>query len=302
MLTSFVLCCLPVIAGGAELTPTELKLKEVLGPETPDPVRLWPDRPPRFAENAPPETVDEHARMKSVSVPTIAVYRAPAAKQPTMAIVVCPGGGYGGLDWRTHVVYAAQVFNQLGVTVVGLKYRLRPPNGTTNSDIQQIALLDAQRAIRLVRQNAADWNIDPRQVGIAGYSAGGNLAMNAAANFDDGNALANDPIERHSCRPDFAIGLATWHWREKESPFRFSRQSPPTFLVHATNDGLNGGAPIELPRQIERDLQSLGVPVHFASFDQGAHGVGNLIPQRVKNGFPPAQWPQLFLQWYRGLQ
>ena len=73
------------------------------------------------------------------------------------------------------------------------------------------------------------------------------------------------------------------------------------FLVHATNDGITGGAPIELPYAIKADLEELGVPVCMEVFDEGGHGVSNLIPQRVKNGFPGAKWPSLLLQWLDGL-
>jgi endo-1,4-beta-xylanase len=281
----------------AGLTPAESALKKVLGEGTPDPIPLWPGPPPRFSENAPAETVNENAHIRMVSVPTITPYLPPAGKRTGRAIIVCAGGGYGTLDWRTHVVYAAEVFNAQGVAVIGLKYRTRPPNGRTNEDIQAIALLDAKRAVRTVRQRAAEWGIDPRQIGVAGYSAGANLAMNLAASFDPGDAAAPDPIERQSSRPDFAVGLATWHWRQKESPFRFSKDAPPVFLVHATNDGLGGGAPIEMPRAIKADLEKLGVPVRMVEFDEGGHGVGNLIPQRVRSGFAPAKWPALLLHW-----
>jgi acetyl esterase/lipase len=281
----------------AELTASEQQLKATLGDETPDPIRLWSDKPPRYLEDAPEETVDDHAHIQRVSIPKITVYLPPKSAKPATAIIICPGGGYGSLDWKTHVVYAAQVFNAKGVAVIGLKYRLRPPHMLSNAGIQELTLLDAKRAVRLVRSRAGEWNIDPRHIGVAGYSAGGNLAMNLAANFDTGDPDAVDPIERESSRPDFTVGLATWHWREKTSPFAFRREAPPMFLVHATNDGLQGGAPIELPRQIKADLEKLGVPVHMVEFDQGAHGVGNLIPQRVKHGFPPAQWPDLLLKW-----
>ncbi len=280
-----------------ELTPSEQALRRELGGDLPDPIPLWPDKPPRFVENAPAETVAEGARIHSVSVPTITPYLPPKEKRTGMAIIVCAGGGYGGLDWKTHVVYAARVFNAKGVAVIGLKYRLRPPNGISNDDIQAITLLDARRAVRVVRQRAAEWGIDPHKIGIAGYSAGANLAMNLAANFDVGDANAIDPVEQLSSRPDFAVGCATWHWRKKESPFKFPKNAPPVFLVHATNDGLVGGAPIEMPRAIKADLQKLGVPVRMVEFDEGGHGVGNLIPQRVQHGFPPAKWPDLLLKW-----
>ncbi|MDZ4851916.1 MAG: alpha/beta hydrolase [Pirellulaceae bacterium] len=263
----------------------------------PEPILLWSGKPPRALEAAPPETLDANGRIQNVSVPAIVLHLPPKQSRPVMAIIVCAGGGYGTLDWKTHVIYAADVFNPLGVAVIGLKYRLRPPNGRTNDDIREITLLDAKRAVRTVRHRSAEWGIDPRRIGIAGYSAGANLAMNLAANFDAGDASAADPIERESSRPDFAVGLATWHWREKQSPFTYRKDSPPVFLVHATNDGINGGAPIEMPRAIKADLEKLGVPVRMMEFDEGAHGVGNLIPQRVAHGFPPAKWPQLLLGW-----
>ena len=269
-----------------------------LAADTPAPVALWPDQPPRFAVNAPAETVEQTAHIRMVSTPTITLYVPPKEKNTGLALIVCPGGGYGGLDWKTHVVYAAQVFNPRGVAVIGLKYRTRPPNVTINAYIQAIALLDAQRAVRVVRQRAAEWKFDPHKIGVAGYSAGANLAMNLAAHFDAGDPRAADAVERQSSRPDFAVGLATWHWREKISPFKFTKDTPPVFLVHATNDGIGGGAPIELPRAIKADLEKLGVPVRMVEFDEGAHGVGNLIPQRVAHGFPPAKWPELFLKWY----
>jgi acetyl esterase/lipase len=289
-------------SAAAELTPSEQALKKLLGDGTPDPIPLWPGKPPKYADNPPAETVNANAQIKLISVPTITAYLPPKETRTGMAIVVCPGGGYGTMDWRTHVVYASQVFNPLGVAVIGLKYRTRPPNAGDNASIQSLALLDAKRAVRTVRQRAAEWGIDPRKIGVAGYSAGANLTMNLAANFDDGDQTSVDPIERQSCRPDFAVGLATWHWRERKSPFIFRKDAPPVFLVHATNDGITGGAPIGMPRAIKADLEALGVPVRMDVFDEGGHGVGNLIPQRVKSGFPPAKWPEHLLKWLEEIQ
>jgi len=268
-----------------------------LGPGAPVPIRLWADGPPRALKDAAPEEVDEHVRIRSVSVPTVSVYLPPKEKATGRALIICPGGGYGGLDWKTHVVYAAEYFVPRGIAVVGLKYRTRPPHVGPNENIQEIALLDAQRAVRLVRARSAEWGIDPAKIGVVGYSAGANLAMNLACRFDHGRKDDADPLERLSCRPDFVVGLATWHWREKVSPFRFTKDTPPTFLVHATDDGIAGGAPIELPRAIDAELRRLGVPVRLQVFEEGAHGVGNLIPQRVRAGFPPAKWPELMLSW-----
>lgn len=283
-------------------TESESALLRLLGPGTPRPISLWPNAPPRFVADAPAEEIDENARIRSVSVPTISVYLPPKEKATGRAIIVCPGGGYGALDWKTHVVYAADHFVPKGIAVIGLKYRTRPPHAGTNQNIQEIALLDAQRAVRFVRHRAEEWNIDPAKLGVVGYSAGANLAMNIATRFDLGKKEDADPVERQSCRPDFVVGLATWHWREKTSPFEFTAAAPPVFLVHATDDGITGGAPIELPRAIEANLQRLGVPVRLEIFDEGAHGVGNLIPQRVRNGYPPAKWPELMLKWLESVE
>jgi predicted esterase len=275
---------LAMTAGGALRVPDEV-------------MKLWPENPPGFLADAPPETTDEQGRVRNVTVPTLAVYLAPKETRNGTAIIICSGGGYGGHDWKTHVIYAADVFNQLGVSVFGLRYRTRPPHKLDNAGIQALTLLDAKRAVRQVRSRAKEWGIDPQRVGIAGYSAGANLAINLAANFDAGDPGAADPVQRLSSRPDFAVGCATWHWRQKRSPFVFQKNTPPVYLVHATNDGIKGGAPIELPRQIQRDLTALGVPVWMDEFDVGAHGVGNLIPQRVQHDFPPAKWPWRLLEW-----
>ena len=293
----FALLCtgvllIPPTGRAAEPLSAELALKQQLGLETPDPIPLWPGKPPRFVENAPAEFVVENARIRSVSVPTITPYLPPKEKRTGLAIIVCAGGGYGGHDWKTHVVYAAQVFNPKGVAVIGLKYRTRPPHLGKNEEIQAITLLDVQRAVRTVRHRAVEWGIDPRRVGIVGYSAGANLAMNLCANFDRGDAAARDPIERLSSRPDFGVGLGTWHWRKPENPFVFKKDSPPVYLVHATTD-----QPVEIAQNIVGDLQKLGVPARLDLFEEGGHGVGNLIPTRVAHGFPPAQWPDRLLKW-----
>jgi len=279
-------------AADREPTPAEVELKRQLGPDTPDAIPLWPDKPPRFLEGAPAETVVENARIRSVSLPSLTPYLPKKELRTGMAVVVCAGGGYGGHDWKTHVVYAAQVFNPMGVAVIGLKYRTRPPHLVKNEEIQAITLLDAKRAVRLVRHRCAEWGIHPSKIGIVGYSAGANLAMNLGANFDHGDPQASDPIEHLSSRPDFAVGLGTWHWRKPENPFFFKKNSPPVYLVHATTD-----KPIEIATNIVADLKKLSVPARLDLFEEGGHGVGNLIPTRVAHGFPGAQWPRLLVEW-----
>lgn len=292
-----LLCLLAFTSIGlAELTVSESELIKQLGPDTPRPIALWPDKPPQFMDNAAPEVIADNQRIRNVSVPTITPYLPPKDKRTGMAVLVCAGGGYGGHDWKTHVAYAAQVFNPMGVAVIGLKYRTRPPHILPNEGIQALTLLDAKRAMRLVRHRAAEWGLDPAKIGIAGYSAGANLAMNLAANFDLGDPQSTDPIDRLSSRPDFAVGLGTWHWRKPENPFVFKPNSPPVFLVHATTD-----KPVEIATNIIADLKKLGVPARLDLHEEGGHGVGNLIPTRVQHNFPGAQWPKVLVEWLGSL-
>jgi acetyl esterase/lipase len=295
-----------VDAAGREMTVAERKIIQIFGPETPSPILLWPEKPPRAIDNPPEEVVTPEGRIRVISTPTISVYLPQAEKRTGRAIIMFPGGGYGGVDWVTHVVGSATCLNPEGIAVIGLKYRTCKPYPVDRS-IQQLALLDAQRAVRLVRSRALEWGINPKQIGVAGYSAGANLAMMLAGNFDSGDSASSDPTERISSRPDFVVGCATWHWREPKSPFVFRKDTPPVFLVHATNDGLPGpdgrigGAPIQLPREIKQELEKLDVPVSMIEFDEGGHGVGNLIPTRYRHGFPGAQWPKLLGEWLKSL-
>jgi len=286
---------------------TEDSLHRILGADTPPFIPLWPGKPPMGLDGSlPPEEITPEGTIHGVSNPCISVYLPPKEKSTGLAIIMCPGGGYGGLAWSIHVKDSAICLVPEGIAVIGLKYRLCNPYPVSR-DIQKIAVLDAQRAVRMVRSRAAEWNINPNKIGVAGYSAGANLAMVLAGNFDYGDPKSPDPIERISSRPDFVVGCATWHWRETKSPFVFRKDSPPTMLVHATNDGVPdkdgriGGAPIQVPKEIKVQLETLGVPVKLDIFDDGGHGVGNLIPTRYKNGFPGAQWPRLLTQWLQTL-
>lgn len=271
-------------------------------PAQESPLPLWPGQPPKFISNTPPETRDSHDHIANVSVPTLTTFLPPKSTSTGLALIVCPGGAYRMLDWSTHAVNTAHYFNTRGIAVIGLKYRTSPPYLITK-DNRDIPLADLKRAVRLVRAHADEWNINPNKIGVLGFSAGANLALTLAASFDEGDQQSSDPVEQIGSRPDFVVGCSTWHWREKTSPFVFSKETPPVFLVHATNDGLsdkNGnivGAPIELPYAVQKQLDDLGVPVHLEIYDVGGHSVGHLIPQRVQQGFPSTKWPDSLMKW-----
>src|SRR5512139_3812499 len=148
---------------------------------------LWPDGAPGALGT---EAVDK---------PKITVYRAPADKATGGAVVVCPGGGYQVVAADHEGKQVAEWLNSLGVSAFVLQYRLGPRYR------HPVPLQDAQRAIRVVRSRAPEWGVDPKRVGILGFSAGGHLASTAATHFDDGRPDAADPVEREGSRPDFTV-------------------------------------------------------------------------------------------------
>lgn len=223
----------------------------------------------------------------------ITVHRAPGDK-PSPAIVICPGGGYGTLVSGPEGHGIAKWLNGHGFTGVVLEYRL--PAGRP-----YVPLLDAQRAIRTVRARAADWNIDPQEVGIMGFSAGGHLASTAATHFDAGDLQAKDEVSRASCRPDFAIliypvitmgqethgGSRTNLLGKNPSDalvalFSNERQvtddTPPTFLAHARDDKV---VSIENSRAFYRALQQHNVRSELLELPSGGHGL---------NGYQGPMW------------
>lgn len=252
-------------------------------------IELWArDKVPSAAVDAEPEIINQYGRYQRVSFPTMTPFFPEEGKKNGVVLIVLPGGGYGSLDWPNHVTRLKEFFLPRGVTVVGLKYRLLPKNERGNV----VALLDAQRAVRLVRAKAKEWGVDANRVGVLGYSAGANLAMLIAGNFDGGNPQAEDVVERFSSRPDFVTSLCTWAYREKESPFVFKKNTPPVFLAHARDDSV----PWELSENIRRQLVGLEVPVKLWLQDKGGHGAFHLMPSR------DAGWAEAFMEWLKGIQ
>lgn len=222
----------------------------------------------------------------------ITVYR--AAHPNGAAMVICPGGGYAGLVMGAEGQGIAQWLNQHGIGGVVLKYRL--PKGR-----HMVPLLDAQRALRMARLHSAEWGIDPHRIGIIGFSAGGHLASTADTHFDAGDAKADDPVDRVSCRPDFAIlvypvismgdkghrgsrnnllgndptpELVDQFSNEKQ----VTAETPPTFLAHALDDKV---VPVENSRMFFEALQAHQVPAKLLELPSGGHGF---------NGYKGPSW------------
>lgn len=222
----------------------------------------------------------------------ITVHR-PARANGT-AVVICPGGGYGGLmsDPEGHGI--AKWLNGHGITGVVLEYRL--PHGRSF-----VPLLDAQRALRTARSNAKTWDIDPSRIGIMGFSAGGHLASTAGTHFDDGNPKAADAVDRVGCRPDFMIlvypvitmdGAAHSGSRMNllgkdptpktiesfSNEKQVTDKTPPAFLAHAVDDK---PVPPENSRAFFAALQARKIPSQYLELPAGGHGL---------NGYQGPMW------------
>jgi acetyl esterase/lipase len=233
--------------------------------------------------------------------PSITVRPAEPAKAGGCAVVVCPGGGYGALAADHEGRQIADWLNSLGVSAFVLKYRLAPRYR------HPAPLADARRALRTVRARAAEWKIDPKRVGIMGFSAGGHLASSAGTHFDDGKADAADPIERQSCRPDFMIlcyPVITF-----EPPFahmgsrnnllgkdadaalvelfcnhkQVTERTPPTFLFHTSEDA---AVPPENSILFYTALRKAKVPAELHIYEKGRHGVGLAQKDPVLSTWP----------------
>jgi acetyl esterase/lipase len=243
--------------------------------------------------------------------PTLTVFQPPADKANGTAVVICPGGGYGHLAKDHEGKQVAEWFNARGVTAFMLLYRLAPRYR------HPAPLQDAHRAIRTVRAQAKEWNINPDRVGILGFSAGGHLASTAGTHFDAGKSDAEDPIERISCRPDFlilcypVITLEAPHahmgsrknllGKDSDDPKlvehlsndkHVTDKTPPTFLFHTDAD--KGVVP-ENSILFYLALKKAKVPAELHIYEKGPHGVG-LAPKDAILG----TWPDRLNGWLEG--
>ncbi len=261
-------------------------------PTAPERVPLWPERAPGEAAEGSPQ-------------PSLTVFRPDHPNGTVM--IICPGGGYGGLVTGPEGTGIATWLNAHGIIGAVLEYRL--PHGNS-----ALPLLDAQRAIRWARSKAADWQADPHRIGIIGLSAGGHLASSAGTHFDLGKPASTDPVERLSSRPDFMVLIypvitmgPLAHGGSKRnllgpSPTeadvdlfsnekQVSDQTPPAYLAAAKDDTL---VDPENSRLFSQALKARRIPVEYLELGSGGHGL---------NGYSGPSWEAWqtgSLQWLGG--
>src|SRR5580658_1868185 len=154
-------------------------------------------------------------RLGNVSVPTITVYQPPSDKNTGAAVVVCPGGGYNILAMDLEGTEVCQWLNSAGVTAVLLKYRVPARKGLER---YAAPLQDAQRAVGLVRFRAAEWRIDPKRIGIMGFSAGGHLSATVSTHFEKRTYESVDEADQTGCRPDFTMLIYPAYLTREQGP------------------------------------------------------------------------------------
>ena len=235
--------------------------------------------------------------LTNVSKPTLTVCRPEATKNAGVAVLVFPGGGYNFLSWDHEGEQVAHWLNSIGVTAAVLKYRVPRREGTSKDTPPIQALMDAQRAISLVRSKAADWAIDSKRIGVLGFSAGGHLAAWSATNFDKRAYDAVDAADQASCRPDFAVviypgGVVKRGTTELSPEIRVTPQTPPCFFAQASDDRVSAENSVAMYLALKR----AGVPAELHIYALGGHGFG-MRP----TGKPAATWPKRCEEWLRDM-
>jgi acetyl esterase/lipase len=281
-------------------------------------IPLWPaGKVPNYQKSDEVEKIEstDIVRISKVQSPDIAVFL-PAKKNSTgQTVIICPGGGYAYLSYNWEGSDVAKLLNAKGITAIVLKYRL--PNAKSNITPNLSPLMDAKRAMRIVRANADKWGIKKNNIGVMGFSAGGHLASTLATHFDDGDKNSKDSIEQQSSRPDFAVLIypvitmnkSFTHMGSRNNllgntpdsslvnlysnELQVTKDTPPTFLLHATDDG---AVPVANSLRFYEACKANGVPVEMHIFPKGGHGFGLALGKGSLE-----TWPDLLVAWMRGL-
>lgn len=273
--------------------------------------------------NTKPSDEEEQIRTQDIALvgkvqePGIQVFLPSKRNATRQAVVVCPGGGYSVLAYDWEGTDIAKWLNSHGIAAIVLKYRL--PSTDSQIDPHEVPLMDAQRAMRLTRKHAEEWNIDPDQIGVMGFSAGGHLASTLGTHYDGGNTNAQDPVEQFSSRPDFMIlGYPVISLKEHvahigsrnnllgKSPTedlveRFSNNlqvtedTPPTFIFHSQDDT---GVPVQHSLLFYQALVEAKVPVEMHLYPEGGHGYSLGI--NAEGTFKG--WTDACIQWLKGVK
>jgi len=275
----------PLLAFGADPTLT---------------LNVWPGTPPG---DKPDLKADEQMKpgnllTGTVAIPTLTVYRPAKDKDTGAAVLICPGGGFYQLSMVDEGAGVATWLNSIGVTGILLKYRIPNREGMPR---YMAGLQDAQRSMSIIRSKAAEWGIDPKRIGIIGFSAGGQLVADVETQFDKRMYDPVDDMDKAATRPDFALDIYPGGIAARASAIpalsedvKVTKDTPPTFLSISGDD--KGGP--ENAIYLYLALKKVGVAAELHVWGEGGHGYGI----RPSNG-PHADWPERAAAWmaFRGL-
>ncbi|HKF52437.1 MAG TPA: alpha/beta hydrolase [Candidatus Acidoferrales bacterium] len=274
-------------------------------------IAIWPATPPDAQPVPGPETVKSDPNsliagkptegIANVTRPTITVY-SPNEKNTGVAVVVFPGGGFEMLAIDLEGTEVCDWLTSQGITCVLLKYRVpslpydwRCNCRPNNRAISTQSLEDAQRTMGLVRLHAAEYHIDPHKIGVLGFSAGGYLIAEISTNFARRLYKPVDAADKQSCRPDFAVGVYPGHLWVDGNNYKLNpnvpvtRQTPPTFLVQAEDDNVDG---VNQALTYFIALKNAGVPAELHIYAHGGHAFG-----LRRTNLPITDWPTLVEKW-----
>ena len=263
---------------------------------------LWPKQAPGYkrgeigpeSKRQPKLGQSQVIRIQNVTQPMITVYPAAADKATGATVIVCPGGGYNILAYEHEGTEVCEWLNELGITGVLLKYRV--PR-RANRPKYEAPLQDVQRAMGILRKDAKKWGLDPKRIGILGFSAGGNLAMMALTSYEKRAYAPIDQADGFSCRPDFGILIYPAYLVDRVKrdalfpEVQITQNTPPCFFAHTGDDHV----PAEGSVLAYLELEKMGVKgneLHVFPF--GGHGYG----MRVSSN-PVSQWPLRVEAWMR---
>ena len=276
-------------------------------------INLWPEgKVPNFKTS----TVEEKSvtdangilRISGVTVPTITAYIIPKEKATGAAVMICPGGGYGILAASHEGSDFAKWFNERGISAFVLKYRL--PNEQAMVHQHEVPLMDAMQGMKIIRQNAAKWNIDPNKIGVMGFSAGGHLAATISTHYGMGTNASEDakpnfsmliypvvsfmPVISHGGSRDNLLGKEKSEELIKyySNELQVTDKTPPAFLIHAEDDP---AVPVENSIEYYLALKKLKIPAEMHLYPKGGHGYGF----RTEGKGSLVNWPAAMEGWLK---
>lgn len=269
-------------------------------------VALWPGIAPGDKESVSEEkdttkpadgliTGQPVIRLGNVSKPTLIIYPAHKPKEAAPAVVVCPGGAYHILAMDLEGTEVCDWLNSIGVTGLLLKYRVPKRAGLEK---HTAALQDAQRAFGLARFHAAEWGIDPKRIGVLGFSAGGHLTATLSNNYTTRSYPRVDEADDASCRPDFTVLIYPAYLTVKEEhdkiapELNITSNTPPTFIAMAEDDPVR----VETALYYALGLKQAHVAFELHIYPSGGHGYGLRSSKNLVT-----TWPQRAAEWMQGL-